>query len=76
MFKITWSCGISIVRFERVGDRSFFKPVQYFFFFFLHGLCPYTTLWVMIDLSVSTYNNLVRLGTSYLFISALSRRAV
>ena len=23
MFKITWSCGISKVRFERVGDQSF-----------------------------------------------------
>ena len=25
MFKITWSCGISKVRFERVGDRSFLR---------------------------------------------------
>ena len=25
MFKITWSCGISKVRFERVGDQSFFS---------------------------------------------------
>lgn len=24
MFKITWTCGISKFRFERVGDRSFF----------------------------------------------------
>ena len=24
MIKITWNCGISKVRFERVGDRSFF----------------------------------------------------
>ena len=25
MFKITWSSGISKVRFERVGDRSFLR---------------------------------------------------
>ncbi len=30
-------------------------------FFFLHVLCLYVTLWVMTDLSVSTYKKLARL---------------
>ena len=31
------------------------------FFFFLHVLCLYATLWVMTDLSAFTYKNLARL---------------
>ena len=30
-------------------------PGKFFYFFFLHVLCLYTTLWVMTDLSVPTY---------------------
>ncbi len=35
--------------------------LQIFFFFFLYILCLYATLWVMTDLSVSTYKKLARL---------------
>lgn len=45
-----------------------------FFFFFLHVLCLYATLWVITDLSLSTYKNLARLDALYVYISALSRR--
>ena len=62
---------------DPLTEKSFEPPVDtgFFFIFFPHVLCLYTTLWVMTDLSVSTYMIKPGLMPPYPFPSLLGGNA-